>query len=91
MINFDDVTKENIKEHNTNWPQIPGNPYRILIIGGYGPRETNPLFNLKYQQPEIDQFYWNFKDPYEAKYNFLIRKWESTDLKHLNNSKVFTD
>ena len=22
MINFDDVTKENIKEHNPNWPQI---------------------------------------------------------------------
>ena len=36
MINFDDVTKENIKEHNPNWPQIPGHPYRILIIGGSG-------------------------------------------------------
>ena len=23
MINFDDVTKENIKEHNPNWPQVP--------------------------------------------------------------------
>ena len=23
MINFDDVTKENTKEHNPNWPQIP--------------------------------------------------------------------
>ena len=22
MINFDDVTKENIKKHNSNWPQI---------------------------------------------------------------------
>ena len=22
MINFDDVTKENIKEHSPNWPQI---------------------------------------------------------------------
>ena len=30
MINFDHVTKENIKEHNPNWPQIPGHPYRIL-------------------------------------------------------------
>ena len=27
MINFDDVTKENIKEHNSNWPQIPDYPY----------------------------------------------------------------
>ena len=22
MINFDDITKENIKEHNPNWPQF---------------------------------------------------------------------
>ena len=28
MINFDDVTKENIKEHNQNRPQIPDHPYR---------------------------------------------------------------
>ena len=36
MIDFDDVVKENIKEHNPNWPQIPNHPYRILIIGGSG-------------------------------------------------------
>ena len=35
-INFDDVTKENIKEHKANWPQIPDHLYRILIIGGSG-------------------------------------------------------
>ena len=34
MINFDDVKKENIKEHKPNWPQIPVHPYSILIIGG---------------------------------------------------------
>ena len=33
MINFDDVTKENIKDHNTNWPEILDHPYRILITG----------------------------------------------------------
>ena len=33
MINIDDFTKENIKEHNVSWPQIPDHPYRILIIG----------------------------------------------------------
>ena len=33
MINFDDVTKENIKEHNANWPQISDHLYRMLIIG----------------------------------------------------------
>ena len=36
MINFDDVTKENIKEHNPNWSKVFDHPYRILIIGGSG-------------------------------------------------------
>ena len=34
MIDFDDVKKENKKEHNPNWLQIPDHSYRILIIGG---------------------------------------------------------
>ena len=34
MINFDDVTKENIKEHNANWRQNPDHLSRILITGG---------------------------------------------------------
>ena len=41
MINFDDVTKENIKKHNTNWPQILNHPYRILIIRGSLSEKTN--------------------------------------------------
>ena len=36
MIDFDDVTKENIKEHNSNWPQIRDHQYEISIIGGSG-------------------------------------------------------
>ena len=36
MINFDDIVKENIKEHNPDQPLIPDHPYRILIIGGSG-------------------------------------------------------
>ena len=35
-MNFDDVTKENIKKHNPNWLQILDHPYRILIIKGSG-------------------------------------------------------
>ena len=34
MINFDDVTKENIKKHNPNLPQISDHPYKKLIKGG---------------------------------------------------------
>ena len=44
MINFSDVVKENIKEHNPNWPQIPDHPYRILIAGSSGAGKTNSLF-----------------------------------------------
>ena len=40
MINFDDVTKEKIKETNPNWPQIPYHPYIILMIEGSGSGET---------------------------------------------------
>ena len=36
MINLDDVTKENIKERNPKWPQIPDHPYRILQMWGWG-------------------------------------------------------
>ena len=36
MINFDDIVKKNIKEHNPDQPLIPDHPYRILIIGGSG-------------------------------------------------------
>ena len=28
------LQKKNIKEHNPNWPQIPHNPYQVLIIWG---------------------------------------------------------
>ena len=41
MINVDDVIKENIKQHNPNWPQILYHPYRALIVGGVGSGKTN--------------------------------------------------
>ena len=46
MINFDEVTKENIKEHNPSWPQTPDHPYRTLIMGETGSGKTNLLLNL---------------------------------------------
>ena len=36
MINFDNNVEEETKEHDTNWPQIPDHPYRILIMGVSG-------------------------------------------------------
>ena len=87
MINFDDVTKENIKQHNPNWPQISDLPYRILMIGDSGSGKTKSLFNVISQKPDIDEIYLHGKDPFKANYQFLIKKLESTGLKQLNDSK----
>ena len=91
MINFDDVTKENIKEDNPNWPQIPDHPYRIFIIGGSGSGKTNSLYSLINDQPDIHKIYLYTKDPYEAKYQFLIKKCEDVGTKYLNDSKAFIE
>ena len=80
-LKFDDTKKENIKEHNPNWAQIPDHPNRILIIGCSGSGKSNSLFDLINQQPDIDKIYLQAKDPYEAKYQFLINKREDTGLK----------
>ena len=72
MINFDDYANENKAQHNSKWPCIPDRPYRILIIGGSGCGKTNTLLNLIENQPDIDKIYLYAKDPYEAKYQYLI-------------------
>ena len=82
MINFDDVTKKNIKEHNLNLQQIPDHPYKIWIIGGSESEKANSLFNLIWHQPDIDKSYLYVKDPYEAKCQFLIDTQGSTSLKN---------
>ena len=68
MINFDGATKENIKEFNPNWPQIPDHPYKLLIIRGPASGKTNSLFNLIKQQSDIDKIYLYAKDPYEINF-----------------------
>ena len=88
-INFDYITKKDIKEHNPNWPKIPDHPYRILIIGGSGYGTTNALLNLINNEPDIDNIYLYAKDPYDAKYQLLISKRESARLKYFNDSKNF--
>ena len=85
MITFDNVIKDNIKEHNPNQPRIPDHPYRILINGGSESGKINSLFNLISQQPDIDKIYLYTKDLYEAKYHFVINQRESKSLKHFND------
>ena len=91
MINFDDYVNENKTEHNKNWPYTPDHPYRILIIGGSGSGKTNVLLNLIENQPDIDKIYLYAKDPYEAKYQYLINKRERVDINHFNDPKAFIE
>ena len=74
-----------------NWPYIPDRPYRILIIGGSGSGKTNVLLNLIENQPDIDKIYLYAKDPYEAKYQYLINKREVLGIDHFSNPKAFTE
>ena len=59
MINFDYIIKEDMKEHNPNWPNITYHPYRILIVGG-----------TRYGETDTGKIYLYIKDPYEEKFNF---------------------
>ena len=47
------------------------------------------MLNLINHQPDNEKVYLCAKVPYEAKYQLLINKRESTGLKHLNDFKVF--
>ena len=91
MINFDDYTNENKTEHNENWPYLHDKPYRILITGGSGSGKTNALLNLIENQPDIDKIYLYAKDPYEAKYQYLINKREGVGINHFNDPKAFIE
>ena len=82
MISFDDYANENKSEYNLKWLYIPDYPYRILTIGGSGSGKTNALLNLINNQPDIEKIYLYGKDSYEARYQFLINKRESAELKH---------
>ena len=91
MINFDDYTNEKKIKHNPDWPYIPDHPNRILILGGSGLGKTNALLNLINKQSDIDKIYLYAKDPYEAKYQYLIDKRKNTRLKHFNDPKAFLE
>ena len=47
--------------------------------------------NLINNQPDIDKLYLYVKDSFEAKYQILINKRESTGLKRFNDSKAFIE
>ena len=89
MSNFDDFTNENKTKHNPKWPYILDHLYRILIVGGSGSGKTNVLLNLINNQPNIDKIFLYAKDPYKAKYQYLINKREKVGLDHFNDPRAF--
>ena len=88
MINFDDVTKGDTKENNSNRPQISHHPYRILIIGGSRFGKTNSFFNLISHQPYIDKIYLHAKDPVT---NWQKRKYRLKVFKRFKSSNDIND
>ena len=70
---------------------MPDHLYRILIIGGSGSGKTNLLSTLIKNQPDIDKIYLYAKDPYEAKYQYLINKREGVGINYFNDPKAFME
>ena len=66
MFNF--RYRRHKKKHNSNWPKIPDQPYRILTIGGSGFGKKNALLHLMNHKLNIDKIYLYAEDSYEAKY-----------------------
>ena len=68
------------QKYNLNWPQIPNNIYRILIIGGSGCEKAKLFLNLTSCHTDTDQMYLHANDLYEAKYQILIKKYKGVCL-----------
>ena len=56
-----------------------------------GSGKANALLNLINNQPDIDKIYLYAKDPYEAKYQYLISKREKVGLDHFKDPEAFIE
>ena len=95
MFHLDAITNENNKDYNKKWSYILDHPYRMLMVGGSGSGKTNPLLlNLIKEQESdnlIDKIYLYAKYLSEPKYQFLIKKREDVEIKHLKDPKAFIE
>ena len=82
MINFDEITHENQTKYNPSWPYIPDHLCRKLIISGSRSGKTNALLNLVSHQRDIDKICLYAKNPFEPKYQLLIKKCEDAGIKY---------
>ena len=53
--------------------------------------KTNSLHNLINEQSDIDRIYFYGIDLIERKYEYLIKKLENAEIKHLNDPNAFID
>ena len=91
MLNLDDITNENNKEHNDKMAI-----YSRSFVQNFGNwwfwiRKTNALLNLISQQDDIDRIYLYAKELSETKHEILIKKRENVGIKHLNDSHAFIE
>ena len=91
MLNLDDITNENNKEHNDKMAI-----YSRSFVQNFGHwwfwiRKTNALLNLISQQDDIDRIYLYAKELSETKHEILIKKRENVGIKHLNDSNAFIE
>ena len=91
MLNLDDITNENSKEHNDKMAI-----YSRSFVQNFGNwwfwiRKTNALLNLISQQDDIDRIYLYAKELSETKHEILIKKRENVGIKHLNDSNAFIE
>ena len=91
MIDFDNSTNENKREHNPKWPHIQDHLYKILIVGGSALGKTSALLNLINNELDIDKIYLYAKDPYVAKYQYLIKKREKVGLDNFKDPRAFIE
>ena len=53
--------------------------------------KTNVLLNLIENQPDIDKIYLYAKNPYEAKWQYVISKREGVGINHFIEPKAFIE
>lgn len=62
-----------------------------MIVDSSGSRKTNAFLKLVSHHPDTDKIYLYATDPYEPKYQPLIKACEDASIKHYNDPRVFIE
>ena len=92
MINLDNITNENNKEHNKKKWAIYSRPsVQNFDNWWFWIRKNKRIANLINEQSDVDKIYLYAKDLNEQKYEYLIKNHKNTGIKHLNDPNAFVD